>query len=243
MSEDGTPAAQPDRLEANSLPMLPKLQGQEARQTQIAKMLRRPAPARSSCRSRGTGQEQVRDPGGCTGSDDWLLIMALTSVIMTTMDVILKRRECALMIQITVFLEILISCIPRLEVVWLSQWANQPDRTPRNRSPSGWRTEGKSARLAKGMPNVSPTGLKGGPIQQRVERNAENFGLDEEMLRATERILDRLGSISQTSKNGNAGSDITRRPGLLPAHDRLVTDRFAAEAQKTKRHRLGCLER
>ena len=31
-----------------------------------------------------------------------------------------------------------------------------------------------------------PHGLKGGRIQQRVERNADYFGLDEEMLRATE---------------------------------------------------------
>ena len=47
-----------------------------------------------------------------------------------------------LMIQIIVFLEILISCILRSKVIWLAQWANQPSRTPRNRSPSGWRTEG-----------------------------------------------------------------------------------------------------
>ena len=66
-----------------------------------------------------------------------------------------------LMIQIIVFLEILISCFLRSEVVWFIQWANQPSRTPRNRSPSGWRTEGKSARLVEGMPNVSSTGLKG----------------------------------------------------------------------------------
>ena len=66
-----------------------------------------------------------------------------------------------LMIQITVFLEILISCFLRSEVVWFIQWANQPGRTPRNRNPSGWRTEGKSARLVEGMPNVSSTGLKG----------------------------------------------------------------------------------
>jgi hypothetical protein len=36
------------------------------------------------------------------------------------------------------------------------------------------------------MPNASSTGLKGGPIQQRAELNAENFGLEEEMLQATE---------------------------------------------------------
>ena len=61
------------------------------------------------------------------------------------------------MIQIIVFLEILISCIPRSEVIRLAQWANQPSGTPRNRNPSGWSTEGRSARLATGMPSVSPT--------------------------------------------------------------------------------------
>jgi hypothetical protein len=66
-----------------------------------------------------------------------------------------------LLIQITVFLEILTSCFLRLEMVWFISWANQPSRTPRNRSPSGWRTEGKCARLVSGMPNVSSTGLKG----------------------------------------------------------------------------------
>ena len=39
------------------------------------------------------------------------------------------------------------------------------------------------------MPNVSSTGLKGKRIQQRAKRNAENNGLDEEMLRATDRFL------------------------------------------------------
>ena len=66
-----------------------------------------------------------------------------------------------LMIQITVFLEILTSCFLRSVEVCFIQWANQPRRTPRNRSPSGWRTEGKSSRLVEGMPNVSSTGLKG----------------------------------------------------------------------------------
>jgi len=36
------------------------------------------------------------------------------------------------------------------------------------------------------MPNVSPTGLKGERSYSRAERNAENYGLDEEMLRAME---------------------------------------------------------
>jgi hypothetical protein len=62
-------------------------------------------------------------------------------------------------------------------------------RTPRNRNPSGWRTEGKSTRLAKGMPSVSPTGLKGERSWSRAERSAENLGLDEEMLRAKDSLL------------------------------------------------------
>src|SRR5271157_5969444 len=65
-----------------------------------------------------------------------------------------------LMIQITVFLNILKTCFLRLKELWSSQWANQPSRTPGNRSPSGWRTEG-IVRLVKGMPNVLPTWSEG----------------------------------------------------------------------------------
>jgi hypothetical protein len=64
------------------------------------------------------------------------------------------------MIQIIVFLEILISCFPRSAEICFIQWANQPSRTPGNRSPSGWRTEG-IVRLIEGMPNVSPTWSEG----------------------------------------------------------------------------------
>ena len=98
-------------------------------------------------------------------------------------------QRIRLMIQIIVFLEILISCFLRLEMVCFIQWANQPRRTPRNRSPSGWRTEGKSSRLVEGMPNASSTGLKGERSQSRAERIAENFGLDVEMLQAADRVL------------------------------------------------------
>jgi hypothetical protein len=66
-----------------------------------------------------------------------------------------------LLIQITVFLEILISCFLGSKKVWFWQWTNQPGRTPRKHSPSGWRTEGTSGRLALGMPIVASTGLKG----------------------------------------------------------------------------------
>jgi len=37
----------------------------------------------------------------------------------------------------------------------------EPALPDSKRYPLGWRIEGKSARLAKGMPNVSSTGLKG----------------------------------------------------------------------------------
>jgi hypothetical protein len=87
-----------------------------------------------------------------------------------------------------------------------------------------------------------PHGLKGGLIQQRAERNADYFGLDEEMLRAMGWLICVWTNLPDL-ENGNRGSHIARRPGLLPAHRWLVTDRFAAEARKTKRHRLGCLER
>jgi hypothetical protein len=83
-----------------------------------------------------------------------------------------------------VLLEVLTSCFLGSEGVWWSEWANQPNWTPRNRNPSGWRTEGKFAGLAKGMPNVSSTGLEGERSWSRAERNAEDLGLDDEMLRA-----------------------------------------------------------
>ena len=88
-----------------------------------------------------------------------------------------------LVIKITVFLEILTSCFLGSEMVRLGEWASQPSRTPLNRNPSGWRTEGKFAGLAMGMPNVSSTGLEGERSCSRAERSAD-LGLDDEMLRA-----------------------------------------------------------
>jgi hypothetical protein len=41
-----------------------------------------------------------------------------------------------------------------------------------------------SAGLAKGIPNASSTGLEGERSWSRAERSAEDFDLDEEMLRA-----------------------------------------------------------
>ena len=66
------------------------------------------------------------------------------------------KQRMLLMIQIHVFLEILTSCFLRAAEIGLTQWANQPSRTPGNRSPSGWTTEG-IVRLVEGMPHVSPT--------------------------------------------------------------------------------------
>ena len=74
---------------------------------------------------------------------------------------IYDTQRMRLMIQIIVILEILIPCILKSKVIWLFQWVNQPSRTPGNRNPSGWRTEGKCVRLAKGMPNDSPTWSEG----------------------------------------------------------------------------------
>jgi hypothetical protein len=83
-----------------------------------------------------------------------------------------------------VFLEVLISCFLGSEVLWCEEWASQPGRTASNRNPSGWRTGGKSAGLARGMPNVSSTGLEGERSWSRAEQSAEDFDLDDEMLRA-----------------------------------------------------------
>jgi hypothetical protein len=64
VSPNGTPAAHPYRLEANPLPMLSEFHGQEARQPQIAKMLRDPLQHGGLAAARGTGKQQIRDPGG-----------------------------------------------------------------------------------------------------------------------------------------------------------------------------------
>ena len=66
--------------------------------------------------------------------------------------------------------EILISCFLKMVLVGFLQWAIPAGRTPRNRSPSGWRTEGKVARLVEGMPKVSSTGYSG----ERLSSNELN---------------------------------------------------------------------
>ena len=87
-----------------------------------------------------------------------------------------------------------------------------------------------------------PHGLKGARIQQRAERNADYFGLDEEMLLAMSGFL--IAS-EHTPRPRKTAIEALMSPGagLPPAQHWLATDRFAAEARRTKRHRLGCLER
>ncbi len=63
MSQDGTPAAQPDRLEADPLPVLPEFHGQEARQVQVAQVPGRPLQHGGLAAAGGTGQEQVLESG------------------------------------------------------------------------------------------------------------------------------------------------------------------------------------
>ena len=68
---------------------------------------------------------RVSDLGRMTECTSWFTsqedrLVALTPVIMTTVNVILKSERIRLMIQIIVILEILISCIPRSEVIWLA---------------------------------------------------------------------------------------------------------------------------
>jgi hypothetical protein len=95
-----------------------------------------------------------------TGCDDWLLVMALTSVIMTTMNAVLKPEPMPSLIQIPVSLEILISCFLRSEEVCFSQWANQPGEPREIRILRCGVVRGIT-RLVEGMPKISSTGLKG----------------------------------------------------------------------------------
>src|SRR5271157_5733961 len=180
-----------------------------------------------------------------TDCSSWLTsqedrLVALTPVIMTTANVILKSERIRLMIQIIVILEILISCIPRSEVIWLAYWAKQPSRTPGNRSPSGWRTEG-IVRLVEGMPNDSPTWSERwtDSAKSRTQRRLLRSGGRDAP--GDGQILERLDQSPRPRKNGDAGSLMTRRPGLLPAHHWLATDRCAAEARKTKVAGWGAL--
>ena len=54
-------------------------------------------------------------------------------------------------------------------------------------------------------------------------------------------ILGRHRANSRTSKPGDRGSHLSRRPGLPPVFLQLVADRFAAVARKAKRQEWECL--
>ena len=92
-----------------------------------------------------------------------------------------------LMIQITVFLEILISCFLGLAMIEFCQWATQPEPDPQQPSSSGMQHR-RSVRLAG-------SGYAAGIVHRsekvvvavsRAERNADRFGLDEERSAAPE---------------------------------------------------------
>jgi hypothetical protein len=63
VSEDGTPAAQTDRLEADPLTLLPESYGQEPCQPQIGEVFCHPLQHGRLAAAGGTGQEQVLEPG------------------------------------------------------------------------------------------------------------------------------------------------------------------------------------
>ena len=65
-----------------------------------------------------------------------------------------------LVIQITEFLEILISCIRRLKLVWF-QSVGELARTNSEKPRPSWVKKVRVVRLVEGMPNASSTGLKG----------------------------------------------------------------------------------
>jgi hypothetical protein len=96
--------------------------------------------------------------------------------------------------------------------------------------------------LAKGMPDISSTGLKGERSWSRAGCTAENYGLDEEMLRATERSVvasEEPPGPRSRAMQARTSSGVTVL--LLPFQAGVV--RCASEARKAKRQRLGCLER
>ena len=62
VSEDDTMPAQPNRLEADPLTMLPEFTGQEACQSKIAKVFHHSLQHGGLTAARGTGQEQIVKP-------------------------------------------------------------------------------------------------------------------------------------------------------------------------------------
>ena len=146
------------------------------------------------------------------------------------------------MIQIPAFLEILISCFLRSNEVGFSWWAGRPGGAPRNRSPSGWRTEGKLTGLVEGMPDVSPTWSPG--RTDFAKGRTQRPGISGRMKRCSRRWCVIPGchrANSRTSKPGDRGSHLSRRSGLPPVFLQLVADRFAAVARKAKRQEWECL--
>jgi hypothetical protein len=63
VGQDGTSAAQTDRLEANPLTVLPKFKGQEASQSKITKVYCYPLHHGGLPAAGGTGQEKVLEQG------------------------------------------------------------------------------------------------------------------------------------------------------------------------------------
>jgi hypothetical protein len=70
MSEDGTAASQSDRLEADSLPVLPEFHSQEARKAQIAKLLDDPPQHGRLAAAGAPVMSRFVIPVVATGSDD-----------------------------------------------------------------------------------------------------------------------------------------------------------------------------
>jgi hypothetical protein len=86
--------------------------------------------------------------------------MALTFVILTAMNLILKPEPLRSLIEIVVFLEILISCFLRSVEVCFSQWANQPGE-PREIGILQCGVVRGIVRWVGGILRISSTGLTG----------------------------------------------------------------------------------
>jgi hypothetical protein len=138
--------------------------------------------------------------------------------------------------------EFFISCFLGSEVVWSGEWASQPGRTPGNRNPSGGRTGGESAGLARGMPNLSSTGLEGERSWSRAGRSAEDFDLDDEMLRAKGRFL--IASEEPPGPRRPASQALTSTGVVVLLRPCRAGDRaMRRRCPKDERHPSGCLPR
>jgi hypothetical protein len=112
-------------------------------------------------------------------------------------------------------------------MVGFLQWAIPTERTPRNRSPSGWRTEGKVARLVEGMPSVSSTGFSG-----------ERFTSNE--LNETPVTSGWMKRCSRRGRANRAGTILLDREGqgsnVLTSQGVVVRPRLAGGAVKRRRN-------